>query len=190
MFEKIRDDYAIHGRRLTNPALWAMVVYRFGQWVDNIRFRPARWGLGKVYGLLMVFSPLVTGVHIDRRLKVGKGFHIIHFGGIHIHPRATIGSRCGVMHNVTIGTNMGEDVPVIGDDVFIGAGATILGRVTIGAGARIASNSLVINDVPPRAVAMGVPAKIYPNIAGLRMAKLKGSAGSKQTTDTKNLGES
>jgi len=67
-----------------------------------------------------------------------------------------------VMHNVTIGTNMTGGAPRIGNDVFIGCGATILGEITIGDGVRIASNSLVISDVPAGAMAMGVPAKVYP----------------------------
>jgi serine O-acetyltransferase len=167
MFERIREDYAVHGRSVTNPALWALVTYRFGQWADRLNGRFLRWLFGKLYGALMVFCPIVTGVHMDRRVRVGKGFHIIHAGGIYLHPDVTIGERCGLMQNVTIGTNMHSGVPVIGDDVFVGAGAVILGEITIGAKARIAANSLVIADVPANAVAMGVPAKVYPNVAGL-----------------------
>ena len=167
MFEQIRKDYTVHGRSLSNPALWAMAVYRFGQWADRLRPVPLRWLFGKAYGALMIFAPIVTGVHIERSVRVGQGFHIVHAGGIFIHPDVTMGERCGVMQNVTIGINMKEGVPKIGDDVFIGAGAVILGDITIGTRARIAANSLVISDVPSGAVAMGVPAKIYPNLAGL-----------------------
>lgn len=173
MFERIREDYVTHGRSLRNPALWAMAVYRFGQWADRLRSAPLRWLFGKAYGVLMVFVPIVTGVHLDRRVRVGRGFHIVHAGGNFFHPDVVMGERCGVMQNVTIGTNMGEGVPVIGDDVFIGVGAVILGKITIGAGARIAANSYVINNVPPGAVAMGVPAKIFPNLAGLAALKQK-----------------
>jgi serine O-acetyltransferase len=173
MFERIREDYAVHGRSLRDPALWAMSVYRFGQWADRLRPLPLRWLFGKVYGVLMIFAPIVTGVHIERSVRVGRGFHIVHAGGIYIHPDVIIGERCGVMQNVTIGINMKEGVPKIGDDVFIGAGAVILGDITVGARARVAANSLVINDVPPGAVAMGVPAKTYPNLAGLEALKKK-----------------
>jgi serine acetyltransferase len=64
------------------------------------------------------------------------------------------------MHGVTIGTNMDRGVPVIGNDVFIGANATIIGKIRIGDGARIAANTLVLSNVPPGTVAIGVPAKI------------------------------
>lgn len=171
MFERIREDYAIHGRMLRERALWAMAVYRFGQWAERSRMRPLRWLFGKVYGVFMIFTPIVTGVYLDRRVRVGRGFHIVHPGGISLHPAVSMGERCGVMQNVTIGMNMHGGVPVIGDDVFIGVGAVILGEITIGSGARIAANSLVINDVPPGAVAMGVPAKIYPNMARLEALK-------------------
>ena len=93
---------------------------------------------------------------------------IIHAGMQQIHPDVVIGERCGIMHNVTLGTNMGTEVPVIGNDVFIGCGASILGKVTVGDGARVAANSLVISDVPPGAMAMGVPAKVIPNMSLLR----------------------
>src|SRR5262249_9217168 len=100
--------------------------------------------------------------------RIGKGFHIIHTGMVSIHPDVVIGDRCGIMHNVTLGTNMGDEVPTIGNDVFIGCGASILGKVKVGDGARIAANSLVITDVPPGAVAMGVPAKVIPNMSLVR----------------------
>ncbi|MDQ3440671.1 MAG: hypothetical protein M3478_10020, partial [Planctomycetota bacterium] len=66
-----------------------------------------------------------------------------------------------VMHNVTAGTNMTEGAPTIGNDVFIGCGAVILGDIKIGDGVRIAANSLVVSDVPSGAMAMGVPARVY-----------------------------
>jgi serine O-acetyltransferase len=145
-----------------------MVVYRFGVWSLHRRFPPWRWLTSKIYGVLKIFSELTTGVLIDRTTRIGKNFHIIHTGMVSIHPDVVIGDRCGIMHNVTLGTNMGDDVPTIGNDVFIGCGASILGKVTIGDGARIAANSLVITDVPPGAVAMGVPAKAIPNMILLR----------------------
>jgi serine O-acetyltransferase len=66
---------------------------------------------------------------------------------------------------------MGPEAPVIGDDVFIGCNASVLGGVTIGAGARIADNSLVISDVPPGAIAIGVPARATADASRLRANK-------------------
>lgn len=159
MFDNIRADYALH-RPLRNRAFWALVVYRFGRWSMERKFPPWRWLTSKVYGVLTILSEIVTGVIIDRHVRIGKDFHIIHGYAIGIHPEAVIGDRVGVMHGVTIGVNMFPGAPVIGNDVFIGAYATIAGKIKIGDGARIASNTLVITDVPPGAMAIGVPAKI------------------------------
>jgi serine O-acetyltransferase len=168
MFENVRDDFNIHGRSLRNAGFWTMLVYRFGVWSLGRRFGPWRWLTSKMYGVLQLLSSPLTGVVIDRRTRLGRGFHIIHAGMQQIHPDVVIGERCGMMHNVTLGTNMGADAPVIGNDVFIGCGASVLGKVKVGDGARIAANSLVITDVPPGAVAMGVPAKVLPNMDLLR----------------------
>ncbi len=72
--------------------------------------------------------------------------------------------------------NTDGGVPTIGDDVFIGAGAVVLGAIHIGQGARIAANSLVLTDVPAGAMAIGVPAKIYPAAVWKKMAGLGGES--------------
>jgi serine O-acetyltransferase len=163
MFAHIREDYQTHGRRFANRAMWAMLHYRFGIWAAYVRFAPLRWVLGKVYGVLQFLLPNFTGgVFIDRTMVVGRRFHIIHPAMVLLHPRATFGDDCGVMHNVTVGTNMDGGAPTIGNDVFIGCGAVVLGDIAIGDGVRIAANSLVIGDVPAGAMAMGVPARVYP----------------------------
>jgi len=157
MFDNIRADYVLH-RPLRNRALWALVVYRFGRWSMEQKFTPWRWLTSKLYGLAHVFSEIVTGVSLPRDVRVGKGFHIIHPEGIRIHSDAVIGNNVGIMHGVTIGTAMKPGVPVIGDNVFIGANATVIGNIKVGDGARIAANTLVISDVPADATAIGVPA--------------------------------
>jgi serine O-acetyltransferase len=173
MFENIRDDFNTHGRSLRNAGFWALVVYRFGVWSLRRRFPPWRWLTSKAFGVLQLASGVLTGVVLDRRIRIGRGFHIIHAGMQQIHPHVVIGERCGIMHNVTLGTNMGADAPVIGDDVFLGCGASVLGKVKVGNGARVAANTLVISDVPPGAVAMGVPAKVIPNMSLLRAKAAK-----------------
>ena len=167
MFENVRDDYARHGHQLRNRAFWALAVYRFGRW--SMGLPPLlRWLTGKLYGVASLASEIATGVTMDRSVQIGKGFHIIHAATIFIHPKVVIGDRCGVMHGVTIGTNMDERVPVIGDDVFIGCGASVLGGVRIGDHVRIAANSLVINDVPASSFCAGVPARTYRRLSAGR----------------------
>ena len=160
MFERIRADYKRHESKVCNPAFWAICNYRFGRWGLKIRFPPFHWILSKLYGLNNFILLLTANIELHRETTIGENLHLVHSTNIHIHPETVIGDRCGILHDVTIGTNMKPGVPTIGNDVFIGAGAKILGNITIGDGAIIAANSLVTSNVPPRKVAIGVPAKI------------------------------
>jgi serine O-acetyltransferase len=91
--------------------------------------------------------------------EIGPGLFIAHGQGSCL-AAAKIGSRCHVHQWVTIGWDYKSDgLPIIGDDVFIGAGAVILGKVTIGDGARIGANAVVIDDVPAGTTAVGAPAR-------------------------------
>ena len=60
MFQHIRHDYNVYSRSLRNRALWAMALYRFGQWAERQRLPPLRWGLGKIYGFCTIFAPWVA----------------------------------------------------------------------------------------------------------------------------------
>jgi serine O-acetyltransferase len=163
LVKQLREDYDRHGRSVRNPALWAVAVYRYGAWANTLPASPMRWLASKAYAPLFLGVEVTTGCTINREAKIGEGFHLIHGGNVRIHPEAVIGKGCAILHDVTIGTNMGKTgVPVIGDGVHIGSGAKILGPVKIGDGASIAANSLVIADVPAGATAVGVPARVLP----------------------------
>jgi len=160
LVETLLSDYGRHRKSLRNMAFWAIASYRFGRWADQLP--PGLRGIGgKVYGAMSLFVEATSGTILPREVQLGKDFHMVHAGNIRIHPQTVVGDRVGIMHDVTIGTTPdGHGVPTIGDDVFIGAGAKILGPVKIGNRARIAANSLVISDVPPDTTAIGVPARI------------------------------
>lgn len=160
MFDQVQRDYRRHGSSLLNPALWAICNYRYGVWALKLRFQPLRWFASKIYGLNLFLILITSGIRLHRETQIGKDFHIIHSGNIMIDPGAIIGDRCGIQQDVTIGTNMKPGAPIIGNDVYIGAGAKVLGKITIGDGVMIAANSLVTKSVPPGAVAIGVPARI------------------------------
>ncbi|KGJ06225.1 serine O-acetyltransferase [Paracoccus halophilus] len=165
MFDDLRKDYRRHGSSLTEPAFMSLAVYRYGRWALSISNRPLRWIASKFYGLLKFLILNVTKVWIPPQVKIGEDFHIIHAeGSLSIHPDVVIGDRVGVMHNVTIGTNMGPGAPVIGNDVFIGVNATVLGRIRIGDRVRIGANTAVTTNVPSDSVVIGSPARIYPNL--------------------------
>ncbi len=165
LFSEIRSDYARHGRSIRDPAFVSLALYRYGRWGLARRTAAGRVLASKSYGLLAFFICNVTKVWIPPRVTIGAEFHIIHAeGSLSIHPEAVIGDRLGVMHNVTIGTNMGPGAPVIGDDVFIGVNSTVLGPIRIGDRVRIAANTAVTTDVPSDSVVVGSPARIYPRL--------------------------
>jgi serine O-acetyltransferase len=110
---------------------------------------------------MLTCSEFVLGSTLHRETQIGDALHIVHADGIRIDPSAIIGHRVGMMQGVTIGTTVDRPgAPIIGDDVFIGAGARVLGPVKVGDRARIAANSVVVSDVPADATAIGVPARI------------------------------
>lgn len=104
---------------------------------------------------------IVTGAEIDLATRIGGGLLIPHPNGVVIHPESTIGPNCLIFQQVTLGAGGPiAGCPKLGGHVDVGAGAKILGGVTIGDHARIGANAVVLVDVPARATAVGVPARI------------------------------
>ena len=146
---------------LKEQSIWAIAVYRFGQWGDTRQTRSFRWILDRVYWFLFRVTETLTGISITKSVTIGPGLRIWHFGNIFIHPRVIIGSNCTFRQGVTIGNRVIDGaVPTIGNNVELGAYAQVLGGITIGDGAKIGAMSVVLTDVPPGATAVGVPAKI------------------------------
>jgi serine O-acetyltransferase len=116
--------------------------------------------------LARTFSTLVrwlTGVEIHPGATLGKRFFIDHGMGIVIGETAEIGDDCTLYHGVTLGGTSwspGKRHPTLGNNVVIGAGAKVLGPLTIGANARIGSNAVVVKDVPDGATVVGIPGRI------------------------------
>ncbi|MCC5796244.1 MAG: serine acetyltransferase [Methylophaga sp.] len=107
------------------------------------------------------FWSVVTGADIPLNVRVGGGLSIPHPNGVVIHPSSVIGVNCLIHQQVTIGKKRGEKgAPVIAGHVDIGAGAKIIGNITIGEHALIGANAVVTKDVPPFAIMAGIPAKV------------------------------
>ena len=112
----------------------------------------------------------VTGVEIHPGAQLGRRLFIDHGMGVVIGETAVVGDDVLLFHGVTLGgrsMRRGKRHPTLGDNVTVGAGAKILGPVSIGSGAQIGANAVVITDVPPDYVAVGIPAKIRPNPGSL-----------------------
>jgi serine O-acetyltransferase len=129
----------------------AMVLYRLMQASRRHHLAP----------LEMVFNKLNSvfcGCVIGRGAEFGPRFVLIHSNGVVINGGVRGGEGVLLEHQVTIGAEKRQS-PVLGDRVFVGAGAKIVGAVTIGSGTRVGANAVVVNDVPPDTTVVGIPAR-------------------------------
>ncbi|XBA03236.1 serine acetyltransferase [Fibrella sp. ES10-3-2-2] len=123
--------------------------------------------IGVIYRLFYYKYCFKYGFQIPYHTHIGKGLQISHFGPVVINSKAIIGDNCYLSHNVTIGqANRGKNkgYPTIGNKVWIGAGAAVIGGIMIGENVLIAPNAYVNFDVPANSIVIGNPAKIIPNI--------------------------
>jgi serine O-acetyltransferase len=105
------------------------------------------------------FWTVVAQAELPLNADIGGGLRMTHPNGVVIHPKARIGPNCLIMQQVTIGQSR-QKLPVIGGHVDIGPGAKVLGGITIGDHAQIGANAVVLQDVPPWAVVVGIPARV------------------------------
>jgi serine O-acetyltransferase len=122
---------------------------------------PMGWIRRKMAALAHRFWSVVTQAEIDLNAPIGGGLLIPHPNGIIIHPDVEIGPNCLIFQQVTLGMGRGG-VPRLGGHVDIGAGAKVLGPITVGDHAVIGANAVVLCDVPSGMMAVGVPARIVP----------------------------
>jgi serine acetyltransferase len=120
-----------------------------GSRIRKISFKPLRVLLTILFMPAYMFFELLMGINIERGAIIGGGLRIYHYGTIVINAKCIIGKHCKLRHGVTIGNKNSEnDCPIIGDFCNIGAGAKILGRITIGNNVSIGANAVVVKDVP------------------------------------------
>ena len=167
MFSRIKEDIkSVFDRDpaarntlevITNyPGMHAIWIHRLSHklWKNN-------WRL--LARTLSTFSRWLTGVEIHPGATLGRRFFIDHGMGIVIGETAEIGNDVTLYHGVTLGGtswNAGKRHPTLEDNVVIGAGAQVLGPITIGKGGKVGSNSVVVKDLPANATAVGIPARI------------------------------
>lgn len=139
-----------------------MLVYRFGRWRYGVKPAILRKLFSLAYKLLYKFIQIVTGIELPCEVEVGNGFIIEHFGGVIVSGYARFGDHCRIRNGVVVGLKNIEEpgAPVIGNNVDIGAGAKVLGKIRIGNNVLIGANAVVITDVPDNSIAVGVPAVI------------------------------
>jgi serine O-acetyltransferase len=143
---------------------WAIFQYRVAHRIHTaVKWQPFRGFFLFFIFIWQKWIEILTGIVIPMSAKIGPGFHISHCGGIILNSNAVIGSNCNISQGVTIGVSgagSGRGVPVIGNDVYIGANAVVAGKITIGDNVLIAACSLVNADVAEGSVVLGVPAVV------------------------------
>lgn len=167
MFQHLREDIAVVFERdpaarstfevlTTYPGVHALLVHRTAHflWTHGLRWL-ARF--------LSHLGRWVTGIEIHPGATIGRHVFIDHGMGVVIGETAEIGDGCTLYHGVTLGGttwNKGKRHPTLKRGVVIGAGAKILGPITLGENAKVGSNAVVVKDVPAGATAIGIPARI------------------------------
>lgn len=146
---------------LRNPGFQYIFWMRTSKYLKSrpLYFRPVYY----IARIILEHYEFKYGISIPCLTEIGSGFYIGHFGGIVINVATVIGKNCYVGQGVTLGqVNRGERKgnPTVGDNVYIGAGAKVIGNIKIGNHVAIGANAVVTKDVPDFAVVVGIPAKI------------------------------
>ena len=166
MFKRLKEDIATVFERdpaaknaaeifFCYPGLRAIRIHRAAYWLwQRNRRLLARW--------LSQVSRLFTGIEIHPGAQIGKRFFIDHGAGVVIGETSQIGDDVTIYQGVVLGGVSSEKTkrhPTVGNEVVIGAGAIVLGPITIGDGSKIGANSVVLRDVKPYTTVVGVPAR-------------------------------
>lgn len=166
LWQLVAEDYVAHGCEASRPGFQAMLVYRFG--VARMKVKPIllRAPLSVLYRTMFRAVRNFYGIELPYTAKVGRRVIFEHQHGIVVHGATVIGDDCILRQGVTLGIRTLDklaDAPVLGKNVNVGAGAKIIGHVHVGDGASIGANAVVLEDVPAKALAVGVPARIVNN---------------------------
>lgn len=158
-----RDLYAAGGIKafVREQSIYPIAWYRFGRFLMQIENAFIRRIVFIPYYFIFRFIELIFGISIPPTAIIGGGLRIWHFGQIFLNAETVIGQDVTIRQNVTIGSkdDSGRS-PVIGDNVEIGAGAMLIGDISVGNNSKIGAMSLINKDVPPGAIAYGIPMRL------------------------------
>lgn len=161
LFALLREDLHTHEGNPFEQGFWALAVHRFGNW---------RMGLPKIlrfpftiwYRILFKVVEWTCGISLPYTVKVGRRVRLWHHSAMILHARS-IGDDCHIRHCTTFGVvrrDQNHEIPTIGDRVDIGCGVCILGDVHVGHDSAIGANSVVLQDVPPYSIVVGIPGRV------------------------------
>lgn len=163
LWELWKEDLRTHDGELFSQGFWAIALHRFGNWRMDIEPKLLRAPFSLLYKILYKFVEWTCGISLNYPVRVGRRVRIWHHGGM-ILGALSIGDDVHIRQNTTFGVARRGDnrllKPIIEDRCDIGAGAVIAGAVRIGHDSRIGANAVVLKDVPPLSLAVGIPAKV------------------------------
>lgn len=158
----IREDLQTHDGNVFEQGFMAIALHRFGNWRMGIKTKVLRAPCTLLYRILFKWVEWNCGITLPYNVKLGRRVRIWHHGAMILHARS-IGNDVHIRQCTTFGVahrGRNRAIPIIGDRVDIGCGASILGHVQIGNDAVIGAHSVVLSDVPPGGLAVGVPARV------------------------------
>lgn len=164
-----KDFYRESGKWLSSVEIWKKCINPNLHYIYILR-KCQQYGSssikGKFWRFVLRHHQIKYGFQIYPETEIGEGLYLGHWGTLVINPNAKIGKNCNIAQGVTIGQqNRGKNAgyPTIGNQVWIGPNAVIVGGITIGNNVLVAPNSYVNFDVPSDSIVVGNPAKIYPS---------------------------
>ena len=188
ILEKFREDLSVVFQRdpaarnyfeilTTYPGVHALILHRLAHFLWSIKLKL----IARIFSHL---ARIFTGIEIHPGAQIGRRFFIDHGMGVVIGETAIIGDDCTLYHGVTLGGTTwkkGKRHPTLKDNVVIGAGAKVLGPITLGNNSKVGSNAVVVTDIPNDSTAVGIPAKIVES--GEKLKKFSAYAVEKNSQD-------
>ncbi|MGY6634646.1 MAG: AMP-binding protein [Alkalilacustris sp.] len=181
----VREDFCTNDSSLVHQGFLMLLVHRFGNWRMGVRSRILRAPLTVLYRVLNKMTQILFGMKLDYTVQVGRRVKLEHFGGMILGARS-IGNDVILRQNTTLGIRSTDDLhakPVIGDFVDVGAGAVIVGDITVGENSIVGANSVVYTNVPPGSVVVGVPGRVIGRNPRRNPSPLAVRAGSRPASE-------
>jgi serine O-acetyltransferase len=163
LWAQIHEDWVAHGRDWTKPGFRAVAAHRFGVWRMQVKPKVLRAPLSLLYRAIYRKIRNGYGIDLPYTVQLGRRVIIEHQSAIVIHGCSRIGDDCILRQGVTLGNrylNRPLEAPTLRKRVNVGAGAKILGNITLGNDVNIGANAVVLTGVPAGQTAVGIPARI------------------------------
>jgi serine O-acetyltransferase len=163
LWAQLHEDWVAHGRDWTKPGFRAVAAHRFGVWRMQVQPMLLRAPLSVLYRALYRKVRNGYGIDLPYTVQLGRRVVIEHQSGIIIHGCCHIGDDCILRQGVTLGNRYLDrplEAPILGARVNVGAGAKVLGGITLGDDVNIGANAVVLMDIPAGQTAVGIPARL------------------------------